>query len=447
MASISTDNAGNVRIMFSADGRRKTIYLGGVTKKVAAAVKLRVEALVSAAAAGVAVDPQTAAWTASIPDDLAAKLAAVGLMAERPRAVTVAGLLAVYAAEKEAKNKTGTQTNHTTITNDLVGYFGADADPRRLTAADGERFLDHLKARGLAAYTVARRVGRCRSIFAYGMKKALVTANPFAEVSAPSTLPADRKVYVPAADVGRVMGYATPLWRTIIALSRFGGLRCPSETLKLKWADVDLAGGRMSIPNPKTEGSTGQAYRVAPIFAALRPYLEDAWELAPAGTVYVVSGEFADQQRERAEGPAEWVNINLRTQFLRIIKRAGLTPWPKLFHQLRASCETDLLAEFPITAVTEWLGHSPEVALRHYARVPDHLFVRAAAVAATGDAKSDAPTTQIPTQTGADGKRLERTRSSEVLAGQASGPILSAPVLSRPTDSVTLRRFELRSQP
>ena len=98
-------------------------------------------------------------------------------------------------------------------------------------------------------------------------------------------------------------------------------------------------------------------------------------------------------------------------------------------------------------AVTEWLGHSPEVALRHYARVPDHLFERAAAVAATGDAESDAPATQIPTQTGADPKRPERTRSAEELAGQASGPILSAPVLSRPTDSVTLRGFEPRSQP
>ena len=32
------------------------------------------------------------------------KLAAVGLMAERPKAVTVAGLLALYAAEKEADN-------------------------------------------------------------------------------------------------------------------------------------------------------------------------------------------------------------------------------------------------------------------------------------------------------------------------------------------------------
>ena len=28
-------------------------------------------------------------------------------------------------------------------------------------------------------------------------------------------------------------------WRCIIGLSRFGGLRCPSEVLSLKWQDID----------------------------------------------------------------------------------------------------------------------------------------------------------------------------------------------------------------
>jgi hypothetical protein len=59
-------------------------------------------------------------------------------------------------------------------------------------------------------------------------------------------------------------------------------------------------------------------------------------------------------------------------------RRAGLQSWPRLFHTLRASCETELPEQFPISAVTEWLGHSAAVALKHYARVPDHLFERAA---------------------------------------------------------------------
>lgn len=35
------------------------------------------------------------------------------------------------------------------------------------------------------------------------------------------------------------------------------------------------------------------------------------------------------------------------------------------------------MEKFPISAVTEWLGHSATVALKHHARVPDDLFERA----------------------------------------------------------------------
>lgn len=81
MASISKDEAGKVRILLiGADRRRRAVHLGKVTSRLAAGVKLRVEALVAAAAARVPVDSETAAWVGGIGDELAAKLAAVGLI-------------------------------------------------------------------------------------------------------------------------------------------------------------------------------------------------------------------------------------------------------------------------------------------------------------------------------------------------------------------------------
>jgi integrase len=439
MASISKDRSGNVRILFMApDGKRKAVRLGAVPRKVAESIKLRVEALASAAAARVPMDPETAAWVGGIADDLAAKLAAVGLIPARPKAVTLSGLLALYAAEREARNKPGTRTNHRTITNDLAGFFGPDADPRRFTPDHGAQFLDHLRARGLAAPTVARRVRRARSIFAFALKKKLLTANPFAEVKAVSALPADRKAYVSAADAGRLITAANPTWRTIIALARYAGLRCPSEVFSLRWSDVNFEADRMSVPSPKTEGTEGKEYRVCPIFEELRPHLDEAFELAPEGAEYVVSGPTADRVRAASKGPNGWVGCNLRTEFGRLIRRAGLAPWPRLFHTLRASCETDLLERFPISAVTEWLGHSAAVALKHYTRVPDHLFERAAG----GGAYSGARAAHFPAQTGADGKGPERAEPAEVLAGEASSPMLSSPVPSRPDILMTLPGFE-----
>ncbi|HAY82860.1 MAG TPA: hypothetical protein DCY79_23880 [Planctomycetaceae bacterium] len=40
---------------------------------------------------------------------------------------------------------------------------------------------------------------------------------------------------------------------------------------------------------------------------------------------------------EISPGDADEWRESLRTQLLRIIKKAGVNPWPKLFHNLRAS--------------------------------------------------------------------------------------------------------------
>jgi hypothetical protein len=113
------------------------------------------------------------------------------------------------------------------------------------------------------------------------------------------------------------------------------------------------------VDSPKT------GERWVPIFPDLRPYLEAAFEEAPSGAVHLI-------RRYRTS------NVNLRTQFERIIRRAGETPWPKLFHNLRASCQTDLAERFPIHAVCYWLGNSAIIAQRHYLQVRDEDFDRAA---------------------------------------------------------------------
>jgi hypothetical protein len=48
--------------------------------------------------------------------------------------------------------------------------------------------------------------------------------------------------------------------------------------------------------------------------------------------------------------------VNWRTKLLRIIRKAGLKPWPKLFHNLRASRQNELMQQFPIHVVRQWLG-------------------------------------------------------------------------------------------
>ena len=92
--------------------------------------------------------------------------------------------------------------------------------------------------------------------------------------------------------------------------------------------------------------------------------------------------------RDAANTPSGWRNCNLRTQFERLVKRAGLQPWPRLFHAMRASRETELAKEYPIHVVTAWLGNTPRIAMKHYLQVTDADFERAAQDGAESGARA-----------------------------------------------------------
>ena len=101
-----------------------------------------------------------------------------------------------------------------------------------------------------------------------------------------------------------------------------------------------------------------------PIFWQLRPHLEAAFEAAQPGAEFAIT-RYRD------------TNANLRTQLLRIINRAGVKPWGKLFHNLWSSCENDLMRDHPVKRVCSWIGHSVTVAHRHYLMVTESDFERA----------------------------------------------------------------------
>jgi hypothetical protein len=88
---------------------------------------------------------------------------------------------------------------------------------------------------------------------------------------------------------------------------------------------------------------------------------------------------------EQAEPGTEYVitryrsaSSNLRTQLTKIIKRAGLVPWPKLWQNLRATRETELAENWPMHVVCAWIGNSQAVAAKHYLQVTDEHFEQAA---------------------------------------------------------------------
>ena len=100
------------------------------------------------------------------------------------------------------------------------------------------------------------------------------------------------------------------------------------------------------------------------MFPELRPYVEEVWEQAEPGTEHVIT-RYRD------------TNSNLRTQLARIIRRAGLQQWPKLFQNLCSTRETELAEEYPMHVVCAWIGNSRSVATKHYLQVTNEHFLKA----------------------------------------------------------------------
>ncbi len=115
-----------------------------------------------------------------------------------------------------------------------------------------------------------------RQFFAHAVRCDRIDRNPFSDVSHKGGNPRTRQRYVTEEETARLIDAAQNwVWRTINALSRQGGLRCPSEELSLKLADLDCEHEAMTITASKTE-NRGQGQWVVPMFARLRPFLEEA---------------------------------------------------------------------------------------------------------------------------------------------------------------------------
>lgn len=365
MASITNRKNGSKAIQFVApDGTRKTVTLGKASKRTAETLKFRIEQLLTAAMTNDTIDRDTARWVSELDSRMADKLANVGLIASRERATLAAFIDGYIAKRTDVKGSTATVYGHTR--RNLVEFFGADKPLRDITPGDADEFCLYLLEQGLAGdSTVRRRCGIAKQYFTAAKRKGLVDSNPFADLKAAVQANTSRFYFVTRDEADKVLE-ACPdsQWRLLFALGRYGGLRCPSEHLSLRWGDVDWERGRIEVRSPKTEHHAGGESRMIPLFPELRPHLEECFDLAEPGTEYVIS-------ICRNSGK------NFRTRMERIIKRAGLQPWPKLFQNLRSTRETELAEQFPMHVVCAWIGNSQAVAAKHYLQTTDEHFEKA----------------------------------------------------------------------
>lgn len=364
MASLSSTKTGVRKIQYSdRDGKRQTLRLGKMTKDAAKGFRSMVEHLISAHHTGSAIPGDVAKWLDnSVSDLLHSRLVKLKLCPPRQaqqQQVTLGKALADWAASRPDLGSKS-QTNMKHVKDRLLAHLDANLPVASVTTTQFRGWIAQLRKDGYATATISNSVKHAKSFCSFVRKQGWRTDHPLEDVKAGKESNPAKARFVPLADVAKLMDVLPDHeWRLLVGLSRYAGLRVPGEALRLTWDDVLWGENKLRVFAPKT----GQ-WRVLPLFPELLPLLQEAWDRAAERAVHVIVG-------------TRDVDTNFRTMLASYITRAGLKPWPRLFHNMRASCATELVNKFPSYVAAAWLGHSEAIADEHYRQVTEEHYRKA----------------------------------------------------------------------
>ena len=246
-----------VQVTLDRQGRRRpTIPLGTLSKSNAVTAANNIQSLATSRRAGLPIDGPIADWLAGIGDDLRKRLVELELCSPPQQAdptpeadaIKLGEFLASYVAERDdVKPATRIVYGHTRRC--LIERFGAERPLRSITtgdARDWRRWLARPKnedrptdgGQGLAENTVRRRCSIAKQFFSDAVDRQLIDRNPFGALEGLTVGANESRDYFVSRDEADKVLTACPdlQWRLIFALSRYGGLRCPSEHLALSGA-------------------------------------------------------------------------------------------------------------------------------------------------------------------------------------------------------------------
>ena len=377
MASVSTQKKTGLRrvIFYDLSGRRSAIRIGKVSMTSAREIAAHVEHLVICRKSGTDTRRSTRDWLERIRNDwpdLSDRLGQLGLVAVKvwsdPTFTDfVNDLIAGRSDVKQNTVKTWKQTA------EKIRLFFGDRKIRSLTAKDGSDFLRWLSSpsehggAGHTASTPSKHLTIAKGFLNEAVDAEILPGNPFQKIKGDRTVDKRRRRFITAEQIESVIKSTEDVeLRAVIALSRWAGLRTPSEPFAMEWSHIDWDRRRISVPAVKTK------QRELPLFPELLPYLQALHDSGVQNLfVFPRLRQFSD--------------ANLRKQVTKLIRLSGKTVWPKLFQNIRSSRQTELEEKFPRKTVCVWMGNSETVADQHYLQVLDEHYERAVLPRTTDD--------------------------------------------------------------
>lgn len=348
MATVINRPNGHRWVQFSHANKKRTIRLGVVPLEAAKEVARHVGHLIAVRKLNHSPASSTLTWLDGLDHTIYERIAAVGLVVSRT--MTTLGMFLDEARRlREPLQRRDSRKNDKSAAKHLTDHFGKDLDIRSIRPKDADGFAAFVRGK-FAPSHAGRLIRRVKTFFRIAVRRDVIDRNPFADVRGGGKHDKSRERFIERATVRQVIEHCPAIrWRLLFALARFGALRIPHEAAALTLDDIRWDSKTLHVPS---ETKTG--FRIVPIDHELMPWLEAAFNGAEEGQTHLLPGLAAE--------------TNPGTHARRIIKNAGIVPWPKLFQNLRASCESEWMSRFPIAVVARWCGNSPKVALEHYDR-------------------------------------------------------------------------------
>ena len=393
MASVSTNRkTGARRVLFvSTDGTRRALHVGKVTMATATEIGAHVDHLVLCQQAREDFRQSTQQWIEHIRRHwprLAKRLVTFGLISESTGSTASRKNCSIsfadyadqlIAARNDLKPNTIRLWRQTAV---RIREFFGPLTIMGVTAKHGNDFKRWLLSpsdkggAGYASTSAGKHMALTKTFLQEAVDAGIVNVNPFGKVVIDRQRNRTRQRFIDSSVITQVISLVDdPEFQAVVALSRWGGLRTPSEPFAMQWKHIDWDCKRIEVQSVKTR-SKGRPTREIPLFPELVPFLttlRDAHlEISPE--------TFVIPNLRRFTG------ANLRKRMSRAVRNASFEVWPRIFHNLRASRQTELEERFPRKTVCEWMGNSEQVADQHYLQVRNEHFDRAVA---TGDSNTE----------------------------------------------------------
>lgn len=427
MATLAKD-ANSWRIWLPATGGgRLGLRIGSrskVTQRAAETITRHIQHLENKRDFGESLPRETIEWERALSDTLHRKLADAGLV--EPRYLQSVGMFIDDYIASRTDVTEQTRVNLRQTRRRLDKYGDASIPMRDFTTDHADELVKNIRASKLAKATQTKTIKNLKQFFAHAVKLGHIDRNPFADHGGTVGGNKAKQFFVPRELIDDVIAKCPDVqWRLLIAMARYAGMRMPSEIRYLKWSDIHWEEGKFHLYSPKLERH-GKEERFVPIFPELRPYLLEAFEAAEPGEAYV----FREDLR---------TSKNIRTQFNRLVKRAGHATFAKPFVNMRSTRETELLEAYPAHVACYWIGNSTRVAVEHYAQITDEHFKRASSEVVQ---KAVQNAVQSCTERPGSERNASEQASVQVSIVSDDATKLADLFLSLPDDLVSLGGFE-----